>query len=201
MTRRRRRKFKIKEKRYHNFIVCYLVIVAITFANYTFSRYTTTFESTATIKTARFNILVNDNMLGEEEKFDLLLVSDSSNTYNNKLAPDSTGYFEIVINPSGTHVSVEYEVIFDISKINSEGKTVVLTKYSLDKGVTFTQMPSDNRIEGEILLNEEAFTSSDAVTLRVYWQWQQDITNPVFNDEVIQVTSTVKQKVSSESGV
>lgn len=201
MTRRRKKKVNIKKKRYHNFIAFYLVIVVFTFANYTFSRYTATSEAIATIKTARFNIAVNEHILGKEEKFNLLLVSNNSNTYNNKLAPNSTGYFEIVINPSGTHVSLEYEVIFNISEIVNAGKTIVLTKYSLDNGETFTKMPNDSKIEGEILLNGAAFTSNDAVTLRVYWQWQQDLTNPVFNNETIQVTSIVKQKISSESEV
>lgn len=193
--RRRRRKVNIKEKRNYNFIMFYLVIVVFTFVNYTFSRYTATSESTATIKTARFNIAVNQNMLVEEEKFNLLLVSNTGNTYNNKLAPDSTGYFEIVIDPSGTHVSLEYEVIFDISNMVNEGKMVVLTGYSLDKGTSIIQMPEDSKIAGEILLDGTVFTSDDAVTLRVYWQWQQDLTNPAVGGETIQVTSTIKQKI------
>lgn len=193
--RRRRRKVNIKEKRNYNFIMFYLVIVVFTFVNYTFSRYTATSESTATIKTARFNIAVNQNMLVEEEKFNLLLVSNTGNTYNNKLAPDSTGYFEIVIDPSGTHVSLEYEVIFDISNMVNEGKMVVLTGYSLDKGTSIIQMPEDSKIAGEILLDGTVFTSDDAVTLRVYWQWQQDLMNPAVGGETIQVTSTIKQKI------
>lgn len=180
-----------KKKRISNFAVFYLLIVIVAFANYSFSRYTATTESNATIQIAKFNVYINDKKLGEEEKFNLSLSG------NNKLVPDSEGYFEININPAETHVSLEYEILFDISKLNSENRKIKLTKYSLDNGNTFITMPSNNKITGEILLNGVAFKKSDMVTLRVYWEWKQDITNPTFNNTAITVTSTVKQKVSN----
>lgn len=194
------KRYKKKEKRFNNFIVFYLLIVMITFVNYSFSRYIATSESTVTIKTARFNIVVNEKKLGQEDKFNLLL-SSANNTYNNKLVPDSEGYFEISINPSDTYVSLEYEILFDMEKINSENRTINLTKYSLDKGNTYIEMPESNKINGEILLNESGtgLTTEDTVTLRVYWEWKQDITNPTFENSTIQVTSIVKQKVENGS--
>lgn len=181
-----------KKKRGSNFILFYLLVVIVAFANYSFSRYTATTESNATIQIAKFNVYINDKKLGKEEKFNLLLSG------NNKLVPDSEGYFEISINPAETHVSLEYEILFDISKLNNENRKIKLTKYSLDNGNTFITMPSNNKITGEILLNGGvALKKSDTVTLRVYWEWKQDITNPTFNNTAITVTSIVKQKVSS----
>lgn len=194
------RRYKKKEKKVNNFFVFYLIIVLITFINYSFSRYTATSGATATIKTAKFNIVVNEKELGKEEKFNLLL-SPTNNTYNDKIAPDSEGYFEISINPSETYVSLEYEILFDMTKINSEGRTITLVKYTLDKGNTYIEMPIDNKINGDILLNENGagFTTEDTVILRVYWEWTQDIINPTFENTTIQVTAIIKQKVSNGS--
>lgn len=194
------RRYKKKEKKVNNFFVFYLIIVLITFINYSFSRYTATSGATATIKTAKFNIVVNEKELGKEEKFNLLL-SPTNNTYNDKIAPDSEGYFEISINPSETYVSLEYEILFDMTKINSEGRTITLVKYTLDKGNTYIEMPIDNKINGDILLNENGagFTTEDTVILRVYWEWTQDIINPTFENTTIQVTAIIKQKVANGS--
>lgn len=198
---------KKQEKRRNNFLAFYLIIVIFTFVNYTFSKYTVAIDSTATIEVAKFNIIVNDKKLGKEEKFNLLL-SSTENVYENKLVPDSNGYFEIAINPDGTHVSLEYEIAFDLSKINSEiinenneTRNIKLTGYSIDGGNVIFDMPDNDIIVGEINLekNSKGFTLDDVVTLRVYWEWKQDIVNPTFENPSIQVTSIIKQKVTNGS--
>lgn len=194
------KRYKKKQRRFNNFLIFYLILVLVTVVNYSFSKYSATVEGTADIKTAKFNIMVNNKKLGEEENFNLVL-SSAENTFNNKIAPGSEGYFEIIINPSETHVNLDYEIIFDLSKINTENRTINLTKYSLDKGNTFIEMPANNKINGEIQLKnkETGFTENDIVTLRVYWQWIQDIINPTFENTTIQVTSIIKQKVTNRS--
>lgn len=194
------KRYKKKQRRFNNFLIFYLILVLVTVVNYSFSKYSATVEGTADIKTAKFNIMVNNKKLGEEENFNLVL-SSAENTFNNKIAPGSEGYFEIIINPSETHVNLDYEITFDLSKINTENRTINLTKYSLDKGNTFIEMPANNKINGEIQLKnkETGFTENDIVTLRVYWQWIQDIINPTFENTTIQVTSIIKQKVTNRS--
>lgn len=201
------KRYKKQEKRLNNFLIFYLIIVLFTFVNYTFSRYTATTESTATIEVAKFNIVVNDKKLGQEEKFNLLL-SSAENVYNNKLVPDTEGYFEIAINPDETHVSLEYEIAFDLTEINSEiinenneTRNITLTGYSIDDGNTIIDMPTNNIITGEINLEENStgFLAEDTVTLKVFWEWKQDIINPTFENSTIQVTSTIKQKVTNGS--
>ena len=194
------KRYKKKQRRFNNFLIFYLILVLVTVVNYSFSKYSATVEGTADIKTAKFNIMVNNKKLGEEENFNLVL-SSAENTFNNKIVPGSEGYFEIIINPSETHVNLDYEITFDLSKINTENRTINLTKYSLDKGNTFIEMPANNKINGEIQLKnkETGFTENDIVTLRVYWQWIQDIINPTFENTTIQVTSIIKQKVTNRS--
>ena len=196
------KRYKKQEKRLNNFLIFYLIIVVFTFVNYTISRYSAKTGTTAIINTAKFNITVNDKKIGQEEKFDLLL-SPTNNTINNKLVPDSEGYFEITINPAQTHVSLEYEIVFDLTKINTENRKITLTSYSLDNGETLIPMPTGNKIVREINLKENStgFTAEDTVTLRVFWEWKQDtdIVNPTFENTAIHVTSIIKQKITNES--
>ena len=62
-------------------------------------------------------------------------------------------------------------------------------------------MPTDNIITGEILLasnSSTGFTSFDKITIRVFWEWTEDITNPTITDlktQTIDVTATIKQKI------
>lgn len=204
---REKRYLKMRRKRFTNFLTLYFILIVFTFSNYTFSRYTATTESTATIEVAKFNIVVNGQDILQKQKFNLLL-SSAQNVYNNKLVPDSQGYFEIVINPAGTHVSLEYELAFDLSKINNEiinenneKRNIVLTGYSVDGGNRILDISDNNIIKGEINLKENStgLLEEDKVVLRVYWEWQQDIVNPTFENQIIEVTSIVKQKISDRS--
>ena len=58
-------------------------------------------------------------------------------------------------------------------------------------------MPETNIVTGEIKLSDQtkALTQADSVKIRVYWEWNEDITNPTFENTSIEVTSTVKQKI------
>ena len=198
---------KKQEKRLGSFLICYVIIVVFSFVSFTFSRYTATTNSEAIIEIAKFNILVNDKDIMQEQNFNLAL-SSAGNTYNNKLAPDSQGYFEISINPADTQVSLEYEIAFDLTKINNEiinsnneKRNITLTGYSVDGGNTITTISQNNTIYGEINLEEGStgFLAEDTVVLRVYWKWEQDIVNPTFENQTIGVTAIIKQKIANGS--
>lgn len=98
----------------------------------------------------------------------------------------------------GTEVSLEYEVTFDLTDINKD-KNIILSKYSLDGGTTFFDMPAGNVVNGEINLPNSRIALSDAdkALIRVYWEWYEDITNPTLDSSntKIGVTTLVKQKV------
>lgn len=193
------KRFKTKKKsRLKNFLYFYLVIVVVMFANYTFSRYTATSNSTTSANVAKFSVKVNDVNLNEEQYFNLKL-SSTTNTYNGKIAPDTTGNFEIEIDPTDTEVSLEYTLKINIDNFNNK---LVLQNYSLDNGTTFVAIPEDSIIKGEINLPDNAkagFKSEDKVIIKVYWKWEEDITNPTLEDlknKTISITSTIKQKIN-----
>lgn len=199
MSKGKRFKTK-KKKRLVNFIAFYTILVFFMFINYTFSRYTVTTGKTATIEIAKFTIKVNETTVEQSNTFGLKL-SPTTNTADNKISPDSTGYFDIEIDPTGTEVSLEYHISFDLTSIQNVSRKITLTQYSLDNGATTIEMPIDNIITGEILLDSNSstgFTSSDKITVRVYWEWEEDIINPTITDlktQTIDATATIKQKI------
>lgn len=76
-----------------------------------------------------------------------------------------------------------------------------MSRYSVNDGEIKTI--ENNQITGEILLNEQngkkvAFTAQDNYKIKIYWNWDQDIENPVFNaDEKLEiaVNATIQQKI------
>lgn len=191
-----RRAIKKPKNKINNFLIMYVILIIFAFMNYSFSKYTSTGDGIARAEVANFQIAVNGTEVTQsvqQENFDLNL--------SQKLVPDSTGYFEVEINPNGTQVDLEYELSFDLTELNSENnRNIQLTEYSLDGGTTKYAV-TDNKISGEINLaeNERTFSEEDIVTARVYWSWNQDITNPTFNNTNIQTTALIKQKIAEGS--
>lgn len=194
----RGKRYKKVKKKCFNFFMFYIVIAVLIFSSYTFSKYTTAIEDNAVASVAKFSIEVNNKDIKTEKTFEIELNSDKNiNTYNNKIAPDTEGFFEIEINPTGTEVSLEYEITFNLTGING---SLQLTKYIVNGGNE--ENITDNVINGMILLptTEHAFTENDKVNIRIYWEWKEDIVNPTFTNTNITVNSTIQQ-IINKNGV
>ena len=192
--------YELKQKRYKNFFLFYIIVVILIFSNYTFSKYTFLATSDSpTISIAQFNVKVNEQMLGENTEFNVTLnpslSSSTVNTYNNKIAPNTERKIDIIIDPTETEVSLEYELQFFIDNTN-----INVTKYSVDDGKTFLTDVENNIVKGEILIKDKtrAFEESEKVKVSVYLKWEDstDIYNPTFTDKDISVTCVVRQKIN-----
>lgn len=199
-----------KRKRWIDFFISYMILVFFIFSNFTLSRYSAKSDTTVSLEVAQFKVKVNQEDIMQTKTFDLAL-SPTSNTLNNKLAPDSEGYFDIEINPDGAQVSLEYEITFDLTQVENteidlKNYTVDYTSNYNDENVqkTFIDVPENNVITGDIKLSENTtngFTGSDAITIRVYWEWHEDITItdstlPNITQKNIKTTCLVKQKIN-----
>ena len=71
------------------------------------------------INTAKWNIKINDTLLGDTTSFvvDGIKIDVNDYTKENKLAPGLTGYFDILIDPTDTDVSIKYTISFDFSNV------------------------------------------------------------------------------------
>lgn len=188
------KRYKKAKKRYTNFFLFYIIVAIIVFIGYTFSRYTAVMNSEeSSILVAKFNVKVNDIVVGDEENFELKL-SPTSNTQDNKIAPEQEGYFEINIDPTGTEVSLEYEFDFNLKNLY---KDIHLTRFTANDGESINI--TDNVVKGDINLpsKERGFLKSEKTSIKVYWEWTgEDIVNPVITEKDISVISTIRQKIN-----
>lgn len=198
-----------KRKRWIDFFIFYMILVFFVFSNFTLSKYSAKSDTTVTLEVAQFKVKVNEKDIMQTKTFDLAL-SPTSNTLNNKLAPDSEGYFDIEINPDGAQVSLDYEITFDLTQlentqINLKNYTVDYTSnYDTDTEKTLIEIPENNIITGEMKLPANTtigFTENDTIKIRIYWEWHEDIritdsTLPNITEKNIKATCVVKQKIN-----
>ncbi len=191
-----KRKYRLK-KRIKNFLIFYIFVSILFVASYTLSRYVEVTQGMGGIEIAKFNVSVNDVSVkdGTPIQFNF---SESTTFLNEKVAPDSEGYFEFVINPDGTEVSLEYEFKFDLSKLDKDFK---LTYFKVNDSGNY-DITDGNIVKSDLLLPKtgNGFTDSDAINIKVYWSWfkEEDITNPNIEDydnKNINVIAIVKQKI------
>lgn len=197
---------KLRKKRLNNFLLFYLFIVLFLCFNLTFSRYGTMGQVNASLSVAEWKIKVNNENIDTTKEFLLnnTQTTVGAQTKDNKIAPNSKGYFDIIIDCEGTEVSIDYKIVLDKSILESNGINLDLTGYSINDGADVIVLENDT-IEGEILLNKiegktVKFTKADNLKLRIYWDWNQDIENPKFTNESLKIIThvTIKQKIGVE---
>ena len=186
------------KKRIKNFLIFYTLICILLIISYTLSRYVEVVQGTSGIDIAGFKVSVN----GVDVRDGALIqfkFSDTSTFLNGKVAPNNSGYFEFTINPAGTEVSLEYEFMFEIDDIDADFK---LTDCTINEMEDSCDITDGNLIKNYLLLpnNDRGFTEADAITVKVYWSWeeQEDIIDPdisVYENKNINVIATVKQKI------
>ena len=192
------KKYRLK-KRIKNFLVFYICLCILFVASYTLSRYVQVEQGTSGIDFAKFDVSINDISVSDGIPIQFNF-SESSTFMHQKVAPNNSGYFEFVINPHQTEVSLEYELTFHIDDID---KDFQLTYYEINDDGNHHAITDGNYIKNDLLLpnNERGFTEADKVSVKVYWSWdaQEDFINPDINNyenKNINVIATVKQKIN-----
>lgn len=182
-----------------NFVEIYIFLTFLLIFSSTFARYTAKIEGNPKTETATWKIQVNNNEISEGETLtnSITLVPEitTQTTTNNKLAPGQNGYFDIIINPQGTEVAVQYEINIDTTNLP---KGIDLTKYTIQED-NVEENISNNKITGEIDLNKlQQLEESDSKTIRIYWEWNKNSADMPVGGEGYQIIAEVnlKQKLN-----
>lgn len=196
MNLKQRYKSKSK-KRFVRFLEFYSILAFFLLFYSTFARYTTVVQNESTVGIANWQISINNNNIinGGTLTNTLELIPSTQTTTNNKLAPGQNGYFDITINPEGTDVAIQYTINIDLKNLPTG---IILTTYEILED-NISKNIENNKIEGEINLQQlQQLTSSEAKTIRVYWEWSGTSTDIPTGEEnyKIQATIMVKQKIS-----
>ena len=193
------KRYKQKQKKnFMNFLIFYTIICIFFIASYTLSRYVNTTTGSAGIGIAKFKVNVNDISVVENKPFELKF-SEASTFVSKKVAPNSSGYFEIIVDPTGTEVSLEYEFQFNLDDLDEDFK---LLYFTINDTATHYNITDGNTVKNDLLLpnNEKGFGEDDKTKIKVYWSWdkQSDTYNPDITDldnKNIGVFATVRQKI------
>ena len=188
------------KKRKFKFFVFYLLLATFLIFYSTYSRYTTIEEGQPKAYIANWKVKINNEDITNKQTLSnmITLVPDTSRetTTDNKLAPGKTGFFDIIIDPTGTEVAIEYTINFDITNLPTG---IILTNYEIIEDGISTNF-TNTSIFGIINLTEteQALNENNKKTIRVYWEWQKDTTEIPTEEDIydISVTINVRQKLS-----
>ena len=124
-------------------------------------------------KLATWNILINDTNIGKSETFtiDNFISEEDSTVASGKIAPGTSGYFNINIDPSTTQVSIRYDLTFDFSKLDN---LFTITKVEEKNGYNLIKT-GPNTYSNVITLNE--IKENKTNNIRVYIKWDNNEEN------------------------
>ena len=173
-------------------IIMLLIMVSFTLCimSSTYTRYVADTNGDIEALFSKWQILVNNNDItsNSNTSFKLIpIIDENENVKANTLAPSSTGYFDIEIDPSLVDVSFDYDITFNI--LNENIPDLIISKYAiLDKNYVEGDVLSynslnDNKITGTMLYDNRVENFSfDKFTIRVFFEWY-DGNNENMNDE------------------
>lgn len=118
-------------------------------------------------KLATWNILINDTNIGKSETFtiDNFISEEDSTVASGKIAPGTSGYFNINIDPSTTQVSIRYDLTFDFSKLNN---LFTITKVEEKNGYNLIKT-GPNTYSNVITLNEIKENKTNNIRVHIKW--------------------------------
>ena len=106
--------------------------LSLCFMSNTYSRYVADTTGNVEMLFAKWQILVNEDDITNNSTSSIVLnpvIDKNEYVSNNKIAPSSTGYFDIDIDPSNVEVSFNYSINLDI--VNNNIPDFRFTKYSI----------------------------------------------------------------------
>ena len=150
------------------YITCAIMIfVTIYEITNTYGLFESNINMNADSKLATWNILINDTNIGKSETFtiDNFISEEDSTVASGKIAPGTSGYFYINIDPSTTQVSIRYDLTFDFSKLDN---LFTITKVEEKNGYNLIKT-GPNTYSNVITLNEIKENKTNNIRVHIKW--------------------------------
>lgn len=193
---------KKKELKIAAFIVSLFIFLSN--INSTYSKYVSGSTGNMDINFSRWKVLVNteDVTRNYSSTLDFVPIIDSNvNVRNGKIAPGTTGHFDIYIDCSG--VTTSYQYIVDISYPNTnEINNLKVTGYSIVPVVN--QVPDESNLTTIALTNTSTITGTKMYNntefqpfiIRIYFEWQNGA-----NHSTDESDTTIGQKAANNETI
>lgn len=142
----------------------------------TYSRYIANTTGNVEALFAKWQILINDNDITNNSNSSITItpvIEQNEYVASNTVAPSSTGYFDIEIDPTNVDVSFNYSITLSFESENVPD--LIITKYSIidnnnniGKAITLSNNVITNTLNYDNQIENFSFES---FTIRVYFEW------------------------------
>lgn len=156
-------------------IVCFMLIILVSLMSNTFSKYVSSADGDLNVSFAKWQILVNNLDISDASNSEILFVPviDSNNEVEeNSVAPSSSGYFDIAIDPSNVALSFNYNITFSIE--NDDIPDLMISEYAIlpvdDSPIEKISLDS-NIIEKDMIYDPE--NPFKPFTIRLFFKWYE----------------------------
>ncbi len=156
-------------------IVCFMLIILVSLMSNTFSKYVSSADGDLNVSFAKWQILVNNLDISEAANSEILFVPviDSNNEVEeNSVAPSSSGYFDIAIDPSNVALSFNYNISFSIE--NDDIPDLMISEYAIlpvdDSPIEKISLDT-NIIEKDMIYDPE--NPFKPFTIRLFFKWYE----------------------------
>ncbi len=161
-------------------------IVMLLFTSYqiatSYAKYTAEAEGTAEKQSGAWVIKINDNDISNSNSettfnIDELVFPENEFVVEGKLAPASNGYFDVVIDPTGSSVAVRFDVTLDVSGLNVYDSINFTAAYRVINGEEVSEgmvRTGTHTYSGTIPLTD--VKNGVASTMRFYIGWEEEET-------------------------
>lgn len=143
----------------------------------------------ASIKIAAWEVTINDSIITNEDKtfnIDDIIWNNSENVLSGKVAPGMDGYFDILIDPKNTDVSIRYDITYDIEYLNEINTAFKVTKVEEING---NNLVLTDKYTYTGIINLEDIALGKKHTIRTYVKWE-DLEENGENDYLVGTTNT-----------
>lgn len=166
-------------KKYLYMLSIMALIISLIVINNTYALLESNANATSNLGIGKWIIKLNnvDISKGYSENFiiDNMIDSENENIEDGYIAPGKSGYFDIVIDPSGTEVAIRYDIQINLESMNLPDNI----KLSVNNLSNNTPIKTDNnRYSGIISLDD--INKENNITLRLNINWDNSDDN--YND-------------------
>ncbi len=185
--------------------VCLTITVSM--MSHTYSRYVAGTDGTVATSFASWQILVNENDVlassGSKIEFTPIVVN-GEDIASNKLAPTSSGYFDIEIDPSNIGLSFRYTLTID--SIATEFPDLYVSQYEIiNEGSESNPANVNDIIDDTItntLLSDGTITyRHQPFTIRVYFNWYDGVDENSDDQNDTDVSNDPNAKADFEASI
>ena len=177
-------------KKFRVLILLISLSLTLSMMSNTYSRYVANTTGNIDAAFAKWQILINGNNDITDGSTSSITVAptiiSNENVKEGTIAPSSTGYFDIEIDPTNVELSFDYEIT--LAYDNANMPDLVISKYAFldedtDEDNLVFQTLNTNSISGsKIFDNETDNFKFSKFTIRVYFEWYEG-SNELMDDE------------------